>query len=205
MEFTEEILKKCVPENPNITLWYDALITYLPQYQLDTPRRIASFIAQTCVESSYYRRVIENLNYSAKGLLTTFPSHFNASQANQYARKPEAIASRVYANRLGNGDEASKEGWKYRGRGLIQITGKANYIECSKFMFNDTRLVDTPELLEQKEYTVQSACWFWITRKLNTYADLTQITNQTKIINGGVHGLETRLLIYRRCIKILNG
>jgi putative chitinase len=162
------------------------------KYSINTVQRQRHFIAQIQHESINFSAVIENLNYSAAALLATFPKHFTAAEANEYARKPEKIGNRAYANRLGNGDEASGEGFKFRGRGFLQITGKSNYVDIGKSLGLD--LITHPELLEQPKYAMLSAGWFWNSRNLNTVADISKddVTKVTKIINGGVIGLKDR-------------
>jgi putative chitinase len=156
--------------------------------------RLAHFLAQCGHESGGFKAVSENLNYSAKGLLGTFPKYFNAATAAQYERKPEMIASRVYANRMGNGDEASKEGFKFRGRGYIQLTGKSNYTAFSKFIGEDT--VANPDLVATK-YPLASAAFFFNSNGLwsicDRGADDATVTSVTKRVNGGTIGLPDRI------------
>lgn len=161
----------------------------LNKYKVTTPLRLAHFFAQIKHESNL-KPISENLNYSAQGLLTTFKKYFTTEQANQYARKPEAIANRVYANRMGNGNEQSGDGWKYRGKGFIQITGKDNYKALSK----DTSIdyINTPDLLLNEADSFISALWYWSKIDGNTKADRDDILSITKSINGGTNGLEDR-------------
>ena len=163
--------------------------TLFDSYGINTKLRIAHFMAQIEHESGL-KPISENLNYSAKGLMQTFGKYFDTSESLLYARKPEKIANRVYANRMGNGDEKSGEGWKYRGRGFIQITGKYNYIMLSK----DTRInfLDNPDLLLTEANSLISALWFWNKNKLNLLADKNDIEGITKVINGGNNGLKHR-------------
>jgi len=158
-------------------------------YHVNTPLRSAHFFAQIEHESGL-KPIAENLNYSAKGLLTTFGKYFNVAQANFYQRQPILIANKVYSNRMGNGDEASGEGWKYRGRGFIQITGKDNYLMLSK----DTRIdfLNNPDLLLDEANAMISALWFWNKKGLNAFADKDDIITITKLINGGLNGIEHR-------------
>lgn len=156
----------------------------------------AMFISQCAVESAGFSTFEENLNYSAKGLLKTFPKYFNQGNVSLYARNKQAIANRAYANRMGNGSEQSGDGWKYRGRGLIQITGKANYIEFAKWV-NLPSLVSRPEQINQYlSLIVQTAVWYWQSRKLARYAD--DVVKVTKLINGGTHGLSARQLYFQK-------
>ena len=160
----------------------------LPKYAINTPLRQAHFLAQLAHESGGLKYLEENLNYSAKGLRSVFGKYFKTQEmAEAYARQPQKIANKVYANRMGNGDEASGEGWKYRGRGLIQLTGKHNYIRFAQD--HDVDCVNNPDLLLEPELALVSACWFWNRRKLNQFADDDDIHMVTKRINGGTNGL----------------
>ncbi|MDO8608861.1 MAG: glycoside hydrolase family 19 protein [Phaeospirillum sp.] len=166
------------------------------EWGVDTPLRLAAFLAQIAHESGQFRALVENLNYSAEALLRVFPRHFDAGQAAAYARQPERIGSRVYANRMGNGDEASGDGWRYRGRGLIQITGRSNYAACGEAL--GIGLVHAPEMLEQPSPAARSAGWFWHSNGLNRFADARDIEIITRRINGGLTGLEDRKAHYAR-------
>ena len=159
------------------------------KYGLTTKLRIAYFMSQIEHESGL-KPISENLNYSAKRLLQIFPKYFNAEKALIYANKPQLIANRVYANRMGNGSESSGEGWKYRGRGFIQITGKENYFRLA----NDTDLdcLKNPDLLLEEPNAMLSALWFWNLKGLNKLADKNDIVGITKKINGGLNGIEHR-------------
>ena len=163
--------------------------TLLSQKGINTPLRLAHFMAQIHHESNL-KPIAENLNYSKEGLVSTFPKYFNSTKALIYARKPESIANYVYANRMGNGNEQSGEGWKYRGRGFIQITGKENYHNLA----NDTDLdcLKNPDLLLNEANAIISAIWFWNKKGLNKYADKDDINTITKLINGGYNGLAHR-------------
>jgi len=179
--------------NKDVCKYYlDALNNVLPEYKIDTPLRICHFLAQVIHESGHFKYKSENLNYSVSALRSVFGKYFKTDAiANEYARKPEKIANKVYANRMGNGDEASGDGWKYRGRGLIQLTGKTNYANCGKSIGLD--LISDPDLLTKSaEACVKSACWFWKTNNLNALADKDDATNITKRINGGTNGLADR-------------
>lgn len=183
--------------------WYDAF-SLLNDYDINTPLRLSHFLAQTSHESADFTRLVENLNYSEKGLLSTFPKYFTPAQAAQFARKPQAIANRVYANRLGNGPESSGDGWKYRGRGAIQVTGKTNYKNCSEYLFNDDILLTNPDLLLEPKYAILSACWYWDINNLNKIADGNNIELLTRKINGGLNGLEDRRARFGRIYSVLN-
>jgi len=161
--------------------------------------RLANFLAQIGHESGDLRYVKENLNYGAPGLRSTFPKYFpDDATAALYQRNPEAIANKVYANRMGNGPESSGDGWRYRGRGLIQITGKDNYLRCLAALEQDN-----PDWLETPEGAAESAVWFWTANRLNEPADLGDIKKTSKIINGGYHGLEDRISRYEQALAVL--
>ncbi len=192
--FTEDSLKQIMPNAKveDINHYLNALNTEMPEYDINTSLRVAHFIAQLAHESGSFKYSSENLNYSAKALRSVFGKYFPTDElAEEYARNPERIANRVYANRMNNGNEASGDGWKYRGRGLIQLTGKENYTKCGDTLKID--LVNKPDLLAQDaNAAVAAAIWFWDSRKLNTYADQDNIKTITKLINGGYNGLEDR-------------
>lgn len=172
---------------------------YFPQFQLTTKERVSAFVAQLAHESLQFTKTSENLNYSAEGLLGTFPNYFDRATATRYARKPQAIANRAYANRMGNGSEASGDGWKFRGRGFIQLTGKANYQVMSKAMFgNETTLLKNPEILERPDYALLSALIYWKLKGLNQYADRNDFVNITKAINGKLNGYDDRVNFWQK-------
>lgn len=170
----------------------------LDKYGINTPLRIAHFFAQIEHESNL-KAVSENLNYSAQGLIQTFSKYFTTAESLTFARKPEKIANRVYANRIGNGDEKSGDGWKYRGRGFIQITGKDNYTQLAK----DTGLdcLNNPDLLLQEANAMISALWFWKKSGLNKLADNNDVKVITRKINGGYNGLEHRTELLKKYLK----
>ena len=170
--------------------------------EINTPVRQAMFLSQLAHESGNFRFVVENLNYSADALRRVFGKYFTTDElANQYARQPERIANRVYASRMGNGDEASGDGWKYRGRGLIQLTGKDNYAAFS--MQADNNALVEPELVAEPELAVDSAGWFWTTNRLNQLADTGDVKAVTRRINGGFNGLADREAKYNKLINLL--
>lgn len=203
--------KAFIPHSKYSDQWYDTLFgaqteldgrSLLEDYEINTPKRIAAFLAQTHHESGGYVWLTENLNYSADGLLRVFPKYFKTMEiAKAYARQPDKIANRTYADRMGNGDEASGDGSKYKGRGLIQLTFKNNY-----FWFAAS-LEITPE--EASEYTqsfegaAQSACWYWSENRLNRFCDANDIKGLSKAINGGFKGLEDREVQYARALRLL--
>jgi putative chitinase len=201
MQITKEQLSQLIPKNPYLDQWYEALSVLLPDYEINTPNRIAAFIAQCAHESANFTALHENLNYRSETLSKVWPKKFPASVAQQYAHKPEAIANRAYASRMGNGDEASGDGWRYCGRGLIQLTGKDNYTA-----FADSIGITPEEVsdyVQTFEGAAQSACWFWESNNLNQYADSGDIETMTKRINGGTLGLEDRKKHYEHAKHIL--
>ena len=179
----------------------DVLLEACNQFSINTPKRQAAFLAQTGHESGMFRTVVENLNYSAKGLIATWPSRFTKEQAEAMERKPEKIANHVYANRMGNGDESSGDGWRYKGRGFIQVTGKNNYTACGKALELD--LVKHPELLEEPLNASLSAAWFWQSNSLNGLADIGEFDKITKKINGGTNGSDHRRELWAKAKKAL--
>ena len=163
------------------------------------------FLAQTTHESGDFTAMHENLNYSAKGLMAIWPHRFDAAKAAECEHKPELIANTVYANRMMNGSELSGDGWKFRGRGIIQITGKENYSLFSKDTFGDDRILNNPDSLETISGAVKSACWFWKRCHLNEISDKQDVRAATIRINGGTVGLEDRQARYDRILPILKG
>jgi putative chitinase len=204
MQITQEQLGSCIGNNPYLDHWTDALNKILPDYGIDTPQRVAAFIAQCAHESGNFTALHENLNYRAASLRKVFPKYFPTDAlAEQYASLPnkaEAIANRIYANRMGNGPEESGDGYRYCGRGLIQLTGKNNYSNFADSI--KTPVEETSAYLETFEGAVQSACWFWETNNLNQYADNNDILTMTKRINGGTIGLADRTNHYQHALHV---
>ena len=199
--FTKQQLKEMIPKNPYVDQWFEALSEILPEYEITTPQRVAAFLAQCAHESGGFVFLKENLNYKAASLRRVFPKYFpDDAIAAQYAGKGEMIANRVYANRMGNGDEASGDGFRYCGRGLIQLTGKNNYTFFAGSL--DIPVEEASEYLQTFEGAVQSACFFWEQNKLNQWADAGDILTLTKRINGGTIGLEDRIKHYEHALHI---
>jgi putative chitinase len=194
MKITSEQLKKMMPTCKDPSGWAMLLSDNLEKYGIVSSQQTAYFIAQCGHESGDFNVLVENLNYGAPGLLKTFSKYFGnppKADANAYARKPEKIASLVYANRMGNGPESSGDGWKYRGKGLIQITGYENHKACSQFIYGDDTLIAKPDLLfTSTDAALESALWFWDKNKLTSVTDFVALT---KKINGGINGLDDRL------------
>lgn len=199
-----EKLVKAFPgaKRENLEKYLIPFQTTFAKFDINTVQRQAAFLAQCAHESANFSAVIENLNYSKEALVKIFPKHFpDLAFATPYHRNPEKIANRAYRSRMGNGDEASGDGWRYRGRGLIQLTGKNNYAAYGAYISVD--FVKEPELMEKPINLVQSAGWFWQTNGLNVFADKDDIVTMTKRINGGTHGLEDRKLKYETAKKVL--
>lgn len=198
MSFTQEKLEQILGHKNGTDKWFSTLSGLFPSYDITTNERMGAFISQCAHESGKFLTLKENLNYSAEGLVKVFGKYFpTLDDAKLYSRQPEKIANKVYANRMGNGPESSGDGFKYRGRGLIQVTGKENYTRCSQDLFGDTRLVDDPEFLTTIEGASLSALWFWKKNNLNKYADSSDIRTLTIKINGGLNGIDDRQRLYQ--------
>jgi len=204
---TLDILRAICPKTkPAILENYVEPINTVGQYyeMFENPRRIAGFLAQVAHESGGFTAIKENLNYSAKGLMTTFKKYFpDEATAKQYEKKPEKIANRVYANRMKNGPEESGDGYRFCGRGLIQLTGRDNYTKFAQAL--DMSIEDTVAYLETPNGALVSAAWFWDNNKLNQYCDRDDFVTLTKRINGGTIGLEDRKHHYQIALNLLQG
>lgn len=180
---TIEKLAACMPQATatNIARFTEPLAAACAEFGIDTPGRLAAFLAQVAHESGELRTTVENLNYSAEALRKVFPRHFSdPATALDYARQPQRIANRVYANRMGNGDESSGDGWRHRGMGLIQVTGKQNQSACLAALGQDD-----PSYLMSDEGAARSAAWFWSVNKLNAYADKGDFDGVCDVVNRG--------------------
>ena len=199
MEFKLAALKGHIP---------DSVVSQIPdtavKFNITTPLRLSHFLAQCGHESGGFKALVENLNYGSKGLLGTFPKYFNITTATQYERKPEMIASKVYGGRMGNGPELTKDGWKFRGRGYIQLTGKDNYTAFDKFVTEN--IIESPELVATK-YPLMSAAWFFDKNGLWAVCDkgatTEVVTSVTKRVNGGVIGLADRIKHFNEYYALL--
>ena len=199
MEFKLAALKGHIP---------DSVVSQIPdtatKFNITTPLRLSHFLAQCGHESGGFKALVENLNYGSKGLLGTFPKYFNLTTATQYERKPEMIASKVYGGRMGNGHESTKDGWKFRGRGYIQLTGKSNYMAFDKFVTEN--IIESPDLVATK-YPLMSAAWFFDKNGLWNICDkgatTEVITAVTKRVNGGVIGLVDRIKHFNEYYALL--
>jgi putative chitinase len=201
-DFQKSHLQEMIGKNQYLDYWYNAICEILPEYEINTTHRVAAFIAQCAHESGGFKFLKENLNYKAPSLRRVFGKYFpDDAIAARYANKPKMIANRVYASRMGNGPEESGDGWKYCGRGLIQLTGKNNYTFFAASL--DMDVEDVPEYLETFEGAVQSACFFWEQNNLNQWADKGDILTLTKKINGGTIGLDDRIKHYNHALHVL--
>ena len=201
---TLELLRKVCPKTKPAVLekYVTALNEVCEYYEINTGKRMAAFLAQTAHESGGFNAVKENLNYSAKGLMTTFKKYFpTEALAKEYERQPVKIANKVYANRMGNGDEASGDGSKFCGRGLIQLTGKQNYTRFAADL--GVTLEECVAYLETPAGAVSSAGWFWDQNNLNDICDRGDIKLLTRRINGGFIGLEDRIHHYEIALEVL--
>ena len=188
-------LTKHLPEHV-----YVQILDVVIKYKINTPLRLAHFLAQCHHESARFNVVEENLNYSAEGLRRTFKKYFTLEQANEYAHNKVKIASRVYANRMGNGDEESQEGWLYRGRGYIQLTGKDNYAAFNDQVPED--ILKNPDLVAT-QYPMLSAAWFWDHNNINDLCDNETIEDVTRKVNGGLNGIVDRSRLFYDYLDIL--
>ncbi|EAZ62421.1 TPA: glycoside hydrolase family 19 protein [Pseudomonas aeruginosa] len=209
MLITEQQLLQIFPNaGPQAGVFVGALNRGMTRFGITSPVRVAAFLAQVGHESSQLTRLVENLNYSARGLAATWPSRYRGADGNpnalalNLARHPQAIANNTYASRNGNGDEASGDGWRYRGRGLLQITGRSNYRAAGGGLGQP--LEAEPELLEQPEWAALSAAWWWSTRGLNELADRGEFAAITRQINGGLNGQAERLALWERAKAVLS-
>lgn len=207
-EFKEEHLAAMIPTNKKVSSWYKAMMEIFPKYDITTPNRIAGFIAQCAHESNNFNSLEENLNYKEATLLKVFPRYFGAGKRNaaEYAGKPEKIANYVYMDefrksKMGNVKEG--DGWRFRGRGLKQLTGRDNYTAFGKSVGMTAE--EAAEYVATEKGAIESACWFWDTKKLNAVADTGDIVKMTKIINGGDIGLADRKKRFEHALKVLGG
>jgi len=199
---TKKQLQKIIPTNHKIDDWYQPIITILPKYNINSNVRLAAFLSQCAHESNDFTILKENLNYKANTLIKVFPNEFpSLSLAESYVGNPEKIANRLYCDRMGNGCEESGDGFKYHGRGIIQLTGKDEYEGFSEFCKKS--LDDIPNYLETPEGSIMSACWYWDIHNLNQLADKKDIKTITKKINGGLIGYDDRNLRFIHALNIL--
>jgi len=200
-DFTADHVQQLLKGNPHAQNWYDALCDELPKYQITTPARVAMFMAQTGHESGNYTALVENLNYKPQALMAIWKKRFPTMEiANAYAHNPEKIANRAYCDRMGNGSEESGDGWKFHGRGLIQLTGRGLYEAFAREIGKD--LDECVDYCETPDGAVESACFFWEHHGLNAISDAGDIVKATKVINGGTLGIEDRTARYNHAIQL---
>lgn len=203
--FSADMLAQMLPRNQQTAEWFYYLDQIIPDYEIVTAPRVAAFLAQCAHESNQFTILQENLNYSADGLQKIFHHYFPTAESTaDYARQPERIANRVYGGRMGNGPEESGDGWRFRGRGIIQITGRSNYTQCSQELYDDDTLIQNPDKLLDKDGAIYSACWFWFGHGLNALADAGDMMAITRRINGGTLGLEDRMAHYNHFLSMLS-
>lgn len=184
-------------------MWAESLSETCERFAIDSPFRIAGFLSNTAHESAGFKFVKENLNYSTASLMRVWPSRFPTVEVAQaYAMNPEKIANRAYCDRMGNGPESSGDGWKFIGRGLIQLTGKNNYVAYS--LACDNEALQKPEIVELPKYAAESAGWFWDVNRLNSLADAQDVKGMCRRINGGFNGLEDRQKKYDALMAYFN-
>lgn len=199
MNLTLEQFKTIFPKCKEPQTWFTAITEVLPQFGITTQNQVACFLAQCGHESGEFNTIVENLNYRAERLLVVFPKYFNATTASIYAGNPEKIANKIYANRMGNGNEASGDGWKFRGKSIIQCTGKENHMEFAKYKGMTVDAVC--DYMVTVHGAVEYACFFWKTRGLN---DVTDFKVMTKKINGGLNGYDDRKAYLDKINRVLN-
>lgn len=205
MEITQAQLMRAVPslDKSRVDEFVASFNMWAIHFGIDTSKRVAMYLAEVFHESGNLRYTEENMNYSADGLLKTWKSRFTKEKAQMYARNPEKIANYVYANRMGNGNEASGDGWRFRGRAFIGITGRDNYQKYADSEWCVGDLMKNPDMLSQFPENQKASMWFWDTQNLNKYADMCDIDKCSRIINGGTLGMANRKFLYRRFCREL--
>lgn len=212
MPITKDQFQQLFPHNKEPEAWANAINAVCPAWGIDTPKRLAQFLAQAGHESTGFTDLTENLNYSAEALAVTWPNRYavdpkaKTKKPNDLAlrlqRNPQAIANNCYANRMGNGNEASGDGWRFRGYGLFQLTGRANRTAFARVVGKS--LEESEVYLLTHAGAVASACWYWSTRNLGPLADAGKIVTITQLINGGINGLDDRKIRYAQATAILS-
>lgn len=217
-DFSQTKLEQCFSANPRAGDWWSSIEQTLPEYGITSLNRVAQWLAQVGHESGDLRTTVENLNYRASALTAKFGSRITPAQAAAVGRidksathpgqpaNQEAIANIIYGGSWGArnlGNTQPGDGWKFRGRGLIQVTGRTNYTNCSRALYGDLILLDEPDILAEPDGAVRSACWYWNSRKINPVADREDTREVTRLINGGSMGLDDRIARYDRYKRIL--
>lgn len=203
INLTEAHVAKLLPGNKHVDEWHKAMMKILPKYNITSVNRVAGFIAQCAHESNNFTVLEENLNYSATALERVFSKYFSKAgrNAKEYAKQPEKIANIVYANRLGNGNTASGDGYRFRGHGIIQLTGRENYTNFGKTIGKSAE--EVVAYLKTIEGALEGACWYWSTRNINSACDSDDIEQMTRLINGGTIGLSDRTRKYNAAKALL--
>lgn len=203
MDLTTGLITKLLRGNNGADRWASEALEILPKYEITTPHRLAGFFAQCGHESADFTVLEENLNYRAETLNKVFPKYFIKAgrDANLYSRQPEKIANLVYADRMGNGNVESGDGYRFRGRGIIQLTGRENYTKFGKTVgLTPEQVID---YVRTKKGALESACWYWKTRNINAACDADDLIRMTKLVNGGTNGLEDRAERYKEALAII--
>lgn len=202
--FRLDHIQHALSSNTDSSQWYFLLLDVLPKYDITSINRVAGFLSQCAHESRYFTALEENLNYSEGALNSVFSKYFRGAgrDASEYARQPEKIANVVYANRMGNGATHTGDGWHYRGRGIIQLTGRNNYRSFAAYI--GKTLSDTVEYCTTKRGALEAACWYWNSRSINDAADKMNVHRMTMLINGGTNGLSDRKEKYDTMKRILH-
>lgn len=194
------------PRANNPIAWVEGCEDLFPQYDITTPFRVAAFLAQCGHETAGFALLEENLNYSAERLVQVWPRYFASFEAAEpYDHNPQKLANYVYADRMGNGPPESNDGWNFRGRGPIQLTGRSNYTDFAKDTYDNwEEIINNPNLVAMdNRIALQSALWFWDINHLNDYADTEDLETMTRAINGGINGLARRVSLYVQILKLL--
>lgn len=204
-DFESWMVRELLQGNTQADQWYESMCKILPKWQITSVQRVAGFIAQCAHESRNFTVLRENMNYSASRLNVIFPKYFVRAGRNawDYHRQPEKIANVVYANRIGNGNTTSGDGWRFRGGGLIQLTGRYNYSKFGESI--GITAEQAVEYVQTKDGALDSACWFWHVNNINTYCDRQDIRGMTRRINGGTNGLEHRNSLWIHALDVLGG
>ena len=205
MSLTKDHIIHILHGNADAAAWADAALEILPKYEITTPNRIAGFFAQCGHESMNFTVLSENLNYKAETLEKLFSKYFSKAGRNaaDYAKQPEKIANVIYASRMGNGDTVSGDGYRFRGRGVVQLTGRDNYTAFGKSV--DMSPEQVIDYVQTKKGALESACWYWNSRKINLACDEVDLVKMTKLVNGGTIGLEDRRKHYEAALAVLGG
>lgn len=201
---TPDQFQQLFPDAPDADQWCQVIEELLPRYNIDTPERVSAFLSQCAVETGGWRKFEENMNYSADRIMQVWPRIFDRELALQCHRNPEMVGNHAYANRMGNGGPETGDGWKYRGRGPIHLTGRRNYTMFAETFDDPSLIIETPDVVaEDKHISLISALWFWDINNLNDLADVRQITKLSRKVNGGDHGLPQRIALFQSTLDLI--